>query len=352
MRTPTLLAATLAAALLPSAALAQPAAPATDDGYCAHVEGAAAAESALLLAPAVFGSFGYADQPLVAAAPGSTASDLRLTVGVRYALIGAYEGVLTRGRARADCRRHQALSQVTASTTYRALTARAGVLDAALAEATRLLDEADADLASRRASAPDVVATRLRVDELRGLAAATRRELSAMPPPPSGAMTGALASYHAADAELERHEGRLRRTKAFDLSVRAGYDKFLDGDDESPYFAVVSFGVNLGALLQGSGNARSAAGRRRMAQGGGGALELTLSRVREVLAIQRERADQTGVIVGDLDRQLAALRTMGGESGRRLRQTLWFEWVKANAEHAYLVAHVASLREILGEEAP
>jgi len=344
---------------LPAAAAAQPgAAPGApdpgagaDDGYCDHVQGVAAAESATLLAPDVFGSFGYVDQAAIVTAPDSTSNDLRLTLGISYDASKVYQGVLTRSRAKADCRRHQALARVQGATTHQALEAKAAVLDGALAEAARILAEADDDLASRRATAQDVTATRLRVDQLRAMAAETRRALASLPPPPPGSLTGALAAYQGADAEVESIQARLRRARAFDLGVRFGYDKFLDGDDESPYFALVAFRVNLGVVLQGSGNARAAAGRRRMAQGAAGELDATMTRMREILSIQQEREAQTAIIVADLDKQLDALRGVGGESGRRLRNTVWFEWVKAKAEHAYLASHVASLRQVLDEEA-
>ena len=51
----------------------------------------------------------------------------------------------------------------------------------------------------------------------------------------------------------------------------------------------------------------------------------------------------------DLETQMANLDRVGGDDNRRARQTVWFEWAKVKAEHAYLSAHVASLREVLGE---
>jgi hypothetical protein len=349
-------AAALAVALVAAAVAPAGAEPASGDGYCDYVEGVASAESALLFAPELFASYGYLDQPAEVDVPDSRGDDLRITAGVRYRLSGIYQGLLTRGRASADCRRHRALGQVQGETIHRALAARARVLDEALGEAQKMLDEAAADLEQRRASAQDVTATRLRVDELRALAAATRRELAALPAPAAGPpLATALTAYHAADAEVERHEGRLRRAQAFDLTVRFGYDRFLENDeDDSPYFALVSVGVNLGWLLQGSGNQRAAAGRRRMVRDGGGAgrFDATVVGLRSALERDRQRQQETGVLVADLERQLAQLRGIGGDSGRRYRQTVWFEWVKLRAEHAYLTARVDSLEGVLGGEAP
>jgi hypothetical protein len=324
---------------------------AADDGYCDHVQGIASAQSALLLSPELFGSFGYDDQAVAVEAPDGTNNDLRLTAGVRYRLSGAYQGILTRGRAKADCRRHQALGQVQGGATYTALAARARVLDEAMAEAEKALATANEDLAQRRATATDVNATRLRVDELRELTAATHRALDAQPAPAvSGqAMAGALDAYYKADAEVEDKEGSLRRAAGWDLQLRFGYDKFLEGQDESPFFAVVSASFNLGWLLQGGGNDRSAAGRRRLVREAGRGLEdATVARMRALLAIEEKREQETGVLAADLAQQLEALKAIAGGDSRRFRQTVWFEWVKASAEHAYYEAHVASLREVLG----
>ena len=36
------------------------------------------------------------------------------------------------------------------------------------------------------------------------------------------------------------------------------------------------------------------------------------------------------------------------DESRRYKQTVWFEMVKAKAQHAYLEAHVQSIKEVLG----
>jgi hypothetical protein len=322
------------------------------DGYCDHVEGVAAAERALLYAPELFGSVGFVEQTAAIDAPEQTSDDLRITAGIRYRLGGLYQAGVVRRRARADCRRHHALSQVQDATAYRALAARVRVLDDALAQAEQMLDDARADLAARRATTQEVTATRLRVDELRELAAQGRIALEALPAPADGSSpAGALAAFYAADAEVERQDGRLRRARAWDVSVRVGYDRFLANDaDETPVFAVVSVNFNLGWLVQGSANRRAADGRRRAVRDDRGVV--AIDRLRAMLAIEQRRQDEAGVLVADLEDQLEQLRRIGGDSSRRHRATVWFEWVKLKAEHAYLAAHVESLQAVLGEDAP
>jgi hypothetical protein len=324
-------------------------------GYCDWVEGAAASQAALLLSPDLFASLGYIDQGPIPNAPEPSASDsLRVTAGVGYRLSGLYQGVLLRDRAAADCRRYRAAAGVQGQSNYRALSARAKVLDQAVQEADKMLDEAERDLRERRASAQDVDATRLRVEELRTLQASTRTDLAALGAvaPAAGGGGDPLREYYDADDELTQDDGSLRRAQAWDVSVRVGYDAFTGSfdDDQNPLFAVVSVGFNLGGLFQGGAEEQSVAGRRRYVREERAATETdpTLAHLRVVAREEKRRLKQTAVLVGDLERQLGQLDQVGGEAGRRYRQSLWFDWVKLKAEHAYLSAHVAGLAPLVG----
>lgn len=321
------------------------------DGYCDHVEGVAAAQSAVLFSPTVFGQFGLVEQAAGAVNPDVQTGGLRLIAGVRVSLDGIYKGLATRDRARADCRRHNALAQVRGETAYAALDARAKVLDEALAETTKILAQTTTDLESRRTTAQEATATRLRVEELRQLATQTHREMSLLPQP-SGPGGGALGRFQRADDDLERIEGKLRRASAFDVSLRVGLDQFLDReiDNPSPYFAVIAVGVNLGVLAQGRANARAAAGRQRLVRSGRDpvAADASADRLQFLIETQARRAEETATLEADLARQLKTLDRLGGEDSRRYRQTVWFEWIKIRAEHAYFAAHERALRAVIG----
>jgi hypothetical protein len=329
---------------------------ASNDGYCDFVEGVAASESALLMAPQLFGSLGFIDQTDIILAPNpQTSDDLRLTAGVVYRVSGLYQGLLNRSRARAECDRYRAMRQIRGETAARALLARAKVLEDALPQAEKILSRSNADLDERRATAQDVTATRLRVDELRALAATTRRELAALPEPaPGKPMARALETYSAADALVESREGSLRRAQAWDVSVRFGYDAFISNDgSESPYFAVASVGFNLGGLVQGRSNARAASGRKRYVAQVQGPQQLgaTSTQMRSTLLVERRRLEETGILVSDLKKQLSGLEEVISDNGRRYRQSMWFDLVKLKAEHAYLEAHVESLSAVVGDGA-
>lgn len=320
-----------------------------EDGYCDFVEGTAASESAVMIAPELFGQFGRIEQASSSTLPAADPGAVRVIGGLRWRLSGIYEGLATRGRAQADCRRHRAFEQVRGETLHRALAARAKVLEEALPEAEKLLAQAAADFEARRATAQDATATRLRVEELRRLAMEARRALRELPAPGGGELTGALAAFQRADDDVERHEAKLRRARGIDLSVRVGVDQYVDGAaaaDSSPVFAVVSLGVNLGLLWQGSGNTRAAAGRRRLVRSGRDGV--SVAGTAALVEATTQRAADTAALEADLGRQLEALGRVGGEDSKRYRQTVWFDWVKVRAERAYHDAHLAALKQVAG----
>jgi hypothetical protein len=322
------------------------------DGYCDYVEGVANAQAAIQMSPELIGSLGYVEQPPASAAPDATQKGLRLIAGVRYKLSGLYEGSATRKRAKADCRRFRAFEQVRGETTSRAIAARLEVLNNALKEAEKILRTDEQDFAARRTTAQEATATRVRVEELRELAAEDNRQLSRLPEPSERPLAGALHAYREADADMERNEAKLRRAQAIDVSVRFGIDEYADRETPTPYFAVVSIGVNLGLLFQASANTRAAKARKLLVeQGRGIGLEGTVDQLRLTVEIEAKRAKETEALVKELERQLDALNRIGGDESKRYRQTVWFEWVKAKAQHAYLTTHVASIEEVLGGKA-
>jgi hypothetical protein len=348
---PRLLAMVLAPVVALGSALAVPAPSARADGYCDFVEGVAASESALLFAPELFASYGYLDQGPVVTAPEASGDDTRLTAGVAYRLSGIVEGIAVKSRARADCDRHRALGRLQRATVYRGLAARARILEDATERADRILELVDRDFKQRRATAQEVTATRIRVDEIRALAAATRSDIARLGSIKGGSSTGSsIRDYYAADDEVQAQEGRLRRLRAWDVSVRVGYDAFSGpiDDEENPLFAAVSVGFNLGALFQGGPEERAAAGRRRFVrEERAGSTEPSMRQLRLLARQEKDRADETAVLVEDLEGQLAELKEVGGDTGRRYREMVWFELVKIKAEHEYHKAYAAGLAELV-----
>ena len=320
-----------------------------DDGYCDYVEGAANAQAAILFSPELIGSIGYVEQPPAAINPDASDKGVRLIAGVRYSFSNVYTGFATRERAKADCRRHKSFEQVRGETQSRALAARLKVYDDALVEAEKILKSDERDFEARRMTAQEATATRVRVEDLRTQAAEDRQALSTLPAPSAQPLGGALGTYRKADAEVEDNEAKLRRAAGIDVSVRFGIDQYAARENPQPYFAVLSVGINLGVLFQGGANKRAAAGRRKLVQSGQGpGVEATVDQLRVTLEIEGKRAKETAALVKELERQLDALGKIGGDESRRYKQTVWFEWVKAKAQHEYLSTHVQTIREVLG----
>jgi hypothetical protein len=302
-----------------------------------------------MFSPELIGSIGYVEQPPAAVNPDATQKGVRLIAGVRYSLSNFYTGFATRDRAKADCRRHKAFEQVRGETASRAIAARLKILDDALVEAEEILKTDEADYAAHRTTAQEATTTRVRVEEIRALAAEDQRALSTLPAPSEQPLAGALANYRTADAEVEDNEAKLRRAAGIDVSVRFGIDQYAERDNPQPYFAVLSVGINTGILFQGGANKRSAAGRHKLVESGQGpGVEATVDQLRTTLDIESKRAKETEALVQELERQLDALGKIGGDESKRYKQTVWFEWVKAKAQHEYLATHVHTIREVLG----
>ncbi|HEY5925773.1 MAG TPA: hypothetical protein VIV11_29000 [Kofleriaceae bacterium] len=321
------------------------------DDACDHAQAVASAQSALDVAPQLFGTAGYLKTSEVdGVGDPVVTSGMRVTAGVAYDLTGLLEGSAKRARARAVCQRHTALTQLQGASTYRGLEARAKVLDAAVGEADQQLGKLAVEVRERVATEQELVAMRLRVDDLRRLAATTRKELAAQPPPAQA--TAAVATYARADDEIERMDGRLRRLAGIDVTLRGGYDRFLDRDDDKPYFAMVSVSINTGMLFQGGANERAAAARSRLVRDRRtriDGLDASLAELEAELVAQSQRLEQTTALIADLKAQIATIVKLGGDDGRRYQRTLWFDLVKLEAEHAFAAAQVASLNQVLGK---
>jgi hypothetical protein len=317
-----------------------------DDGYCDYVEGTAAAESVTLFSPTAFAQLGYIELNTVGMADIEN-DGTRFVGGLSWRLSGIFEGSATRDRASADCAKHRAFEQVRGDTIRAGLEARAKVYDQAIPEAEKILAATNADFEAHRATAQEATATRLRVEDLRRAANDNAATLRTLPAPSGTPITGALRSYERADADMEDAEARVRRWKAIDFSVRAGVDEYLsiDTGDRQPYFAVVSLGVNLGVFFQGSGNSRASSGRKRFLASGRDALSQE-----STVALQQtaaKRASETATLEADLKRQIDALDRIGGDDSRRYRLIVWFDWIKARAEHAYFEALAAALNQVV-----
>lgn len=325
----------------------------TNDGYCEFVEGVADAQSAVLMSPDIFTEIGRIEQSSQSVQPGDSPGSVRFIGGVRLRLSGIYEGFATKGRAKADCKRHTALEQIRGETLFRAFEAKANVIDSSLPEAEKILKAVNSDLDARRTTAQEATATRLRVEELRRIAEETHQAMSILPRPTGGTLS--LASFQQADDDVEQHDAKIRRAKGIDVSVRVGVDDFLNGsvnsDTSSPYFAVLSVGLNLGVIFQSGANSRAAEGRRRFVRSGRDPLSVdaTADRLKSLVDVATRRIAETSALEADLQKQIQVLDRVGGDDSKRYKQIVWFDFIKIKAERAYYEAHAAALQQVMSK---
>src|SRR3954468_19102000 len=146
------------------------------EGYCAFANAVANSESSLLFSPSLFLDYGIVNGNDITSGAGGTTSGPpahRLTIGVRYSLVGLLRGVTNKQRASADCDRYRAASglarflvenreQVSPS----ALDAKLAILRAAMPKAQELLGKLRTSVERAHATVEELEATQVRVDDL------------------------------------------------------------------------------------------------------------------------------------------------------------------------------------------
>lgn len=362
-------------------ALAQPApppegeltSPSSDDraaGYCDFVRGVGSAEAALELAPEVFGAFGVVNAGEASGGAGTTPlgePTPRVTAGLMYDFVGLYRGRAIHKRAEADCRRQRAMAVLESAIRQgsglgeqAALEARARVLEEALPQAEALLTSLRNDMKQGQVTLEELNAVQVRLDGLRQLATTTqvaRARLAARPAVQQGQrLESVLNELRAADDQLESYNGALRRSRAWRINVRGGYDRLIDVDQDLPLFGQLTLSYNLGHLWQGAANARAREGRRRATlddvAGVPQRVNELLTELRAVHRTEEGRLSEVSTLVSDLETQLQSMDTLQTREIRRFRGYLMMELTRLRAEQAYLRAHVESLQSFLGAGAP
>jgi hypothetical protein len=349
-------------ALLPAAALAED--PGVGAGaYCDFVEGEADAESALLMAPELFGRVGVVNpgDVLDEGTAAVTREPLpRVTLGVSWDVARMLSGLGVQRRARAECRRFRALASLESALVLgrnvaeaAALEARERVLREALTVVEPGLVELRKAMADQDATLDELQAYELRLDDIRQTLRETaleRKRLEGLPQPPEVPLTELVAELQAADDEVEGLSADLRRTSTWELGVRGGYDKII-GSEALPVFGMVTFSWNTGALWQGAANARARTGRSGwVAADVTGAAHRARQLLRELELLHasaRTRLDEVNALEADLGNQLATVERLQTRAVRRFRDLLRFEHTRLKAEKAYLDQRVERLEKFL-----
>jgi hypothetical protein len=331
--------------------------------YCDYVTGVADSLSALDLWPTIFGTAGLVSGQDVSPGGSLLGPTKRVIAGASYSLSGLYRGIQQRSGAQAECRRYHAVSQLHAfleankeGRTRGSLDAKLRVVEEALPRADAMLAAERAALQQSRATVEQVHALALRVDGLRALAAETRAERDAMaraPQPPPRPIADVLHARDEAEAEVERHEAHVRESRAWDVSVRGGYDQiFGTPASYTPLFALVTVSASVGGLFQPAAEDRANAGRvawsRRQVEGADDRIEQYVALLQALRASDRKRLDDTRVLLADLESRWKMLQALPGDRVAEVAVVVWFDLIRTRAEDAYLAAHVADLDRLLG----
>ncbi|HYH95271.1 hypothetical protein [Hyalangium sp.] len=340
-----------------------------EPAWCDFIRGMTDAETAVLLAPELFASAGVVNPGEAASGAGEAplgAPKLRITAGLGYELVGAYRGMTLRRRAEAECQRHRASSALQAAlqsgpdlSAAPALKARLAVLQAAIPEGERLVEALRTDLREGRATLDELNALQLRLDALRALASDTTRDqerLARLPPRPERSLSALLQELRTADDELERLSGKVRRSTAWSVRLRGGYDELIDVPQELPLFGMITVSYNLGGLSQAAANERARKARLRAleedVEGLPQRVERLLHQLRASQSTEEVRLREVTVLVGDLESQLQSIQSLETGKVRRFHDYLTLELARLRAEQAWLRAHLESLGAFLGREAP
>jgi hypothetical protein len=160
-----------------------------------------------------------------------------------------------------------------------------------------------------------------------------------------------MQSYQKAVGQTAERESRVRLSRRYDLSLRAGYDRLFGIRDGIPLLATLTFTYNLGSLAQPRAEALAQQGRMGWAttgvEGVHDRVAILLAKLRGVLEVQSQRARESSVLLADLETRYKSVENAPGDSVRAYRDYLWFDLTRLRAEGAYLRAQTEELRTLV-----
>lgn len=355
--------------LAPAQAFAQDGAPpapparieADADAFCTWARAAASSEAAPLVSPAAFVSGGVVGGPDAGLGASALPPTGRITAGASYSFSGLFRGIAVGGRADAECALYRSEAIIRAFVqAYRdgeskaALSAALAVYQAAEPRAAELFERTQAATAAGRATAVELTEAELRLDDLRTRSARTKRQLDALGKrviPSPKEFAAALAAQPAREADVEQKLAKIRRTTAWDLSVRGGYDRFFGVRDHVPLFVTGTLTVNVGLLFQPSADDEAIASRRawasRQIEGPIDRASQATTKLAAARTEARTRFEQTSALTASLEQRHKTLEAVGTDGARVAAGAVWFALVHARAERAFYGALIAELDQAL-----
>jgi hypothetical protein len=335
--------------------------------YCEYVTERAASEGALWRAPWLFSSFGTARGSTDAFVDDSLVSSeliWRLQAGLGFSPTRFYQAGLLAEQARAECERYRAEQELRAlatrpdGVTSEALSAQIEVLERALPDAERMIEQSLDELEASRTTVREHSALVLRVDELRQRLAAITLERAALPPtspgsPPPGS---AFERLRSSSARQQAAASSLRQAGAVQLTLRGGYDKLFGVAQDVPVFGAVALELNPGWFWQRAHDERAERAHDELLQTERSNGQVSLAELRQRLGAElrvvRRRRAEVNAVLGDLSSRLERLQAEGGTSAREYAEYLWFDVVRLRADAARLERQLETLERVTaGSEA-
>lgn len=336
--------------------------------YCDYVLGASASTSAQQLYPRLYASGGLltnADSVNdLGVASSGNGTLWRLQAGLSYSLADLNEGVAIRERARFECELYRTQSDLFAflarydeTDSIPGLQAKIIVLEESLPAAERILEDMRSMLLHQQATVEAVNATTLRVHAIRAELGSSQARVAAAAqkhPGPGAPAEALMRAYREAAGQTAASESRVRLSRRYDLSLRAGYDRLFGVRDGIPILATLTFTYSLGSLAQPKQEMLAQQGRVGWAthgiEGIHDRVSVLLSKLRGTLQVQTQRAKETTVLLADLETRYQALDKTPGDSVRAYRDYLWFDLTRLRADAAYLRAQTDELEHLVSSD--
>lgn len=325
--------------------------------YCEWVKSSATSQAAPLLMPALFVSGGVVGGPDAGDGASSLPPTGRVTAGASYSVSGLFRGMAIGDRADSECALYRSEVVIRSFVqAYRdgdskaALTAALGVYQAAEPKAQEMYERVSSAASAGRATAVELTEAAMRLDDLRSRSVRARTQLDALGKksvPSPKELSTALAAQPGLEAEVERSLARVRKTSAWDLSVRGGYDRFFGVRDHVPLFVTATLTINTGLLFQFGADSRAVEARKAWAatqiEGPNDRAAQVATKLAALRAEARARLEQTVTLSNDLELRHKTLESLGTDGARMAASTVWFALVHAKAERAFYAALAADL---------
>jgi hypothetical protein len=335
------------------------------EAYCGWVRAQASSRASLLVSPDVFGIAGPTASGFEETGDEYQAYkdvDLRVTAGIQYRFANLHRGVLARQVGEAECDRYEAQQQLKRLLELGddigkqpAIEAQLDVLQEAIPRGEALVELLEQGLELNFATVEELYGARLQVDGLRKQVRALRQEserLQRMPEAGDTPLDERLRSWSDADDELVRLDGRIRKASAWNVDLRGGYDQLLGEPRDIPAFAQLRVSYNLGGFGQIAAERKAREARATWRGVGSESLQHRVETLRfELLALRDaevERLAEVAPLMDDVSGRLHSLESVDTDRSRKVREELWLDFVRLDAERAFIETHIAELDRQLG----